>query len=536
MRRQIFATLVALAVPVGAACGAPASQAAGGPVGRDVQAAIDSGHASFDHAAWDRLLAEGTRDGLVDYPYFQGRRAELDAYLDRIANAELESLEARELKALLINAYNALTLRTILEHPDVGSIRDIDGVWTELEHEVGGHLLTLDNIEHNLLRPFFRDPRIHFAVNCASLSCAPLPPWAFEGERLDAQMEERTRAFLRDPDNVRVADGTLELSRYFDWYGEDFTSEGWEPRAETIAGFVVRYAEPGVAAFVRKHDASPPIRFLDYDWSLNAAVPPAQGREEGMTRPEGGAVGPEEGTPGESEGAAESRSDAPPSQTGWVGRLRRWVSGFGPAAPLVYGLAYALAVVLFVPGAPMTIGAGVAFGLLTGTLVVAVAATIGAGIAFLLARHLLRERVRRWLEGREKFRAVDRAVGRQGWKVVTLTRLSPAFPFNLQNYFYGITAVDFWAYLAASAVAMLPGTLLYVYIGVAGAEVAAAATGAASWGRTALQVLGLLATLAVVVLVARVARRELRRVTEEEAAEPQPRHGVAKSSCSVSAS
>ncbi len=195
--------------------------------------------------------------------------------------------------------------------------------------------------------------------------------------------------------------------------------------------------------------------------------------------------------------------------------LRRWVAGFGAAAPLVYGLAYVIAVVLLVPGSALTIGAGVAFGVALGTAVVAVAATAGAALAFLLGRHLLRRRVTRWLDGRPKLSAVDRAVEREGWKVVALTRLSPLFPFNVQNYFYGLTGVGFLPYVLASAAAMLPGTLLYVYIGAAGAELVSAATGAADLGRTALQVAGLLATLAVVWLVARVARRELARITEE---------------------
>lgn len=502
MRRGTRSRAVAPAVVlVGcalAACGAPSARPAEGPVAEDVRAALDSGHAAFDHGDWGALLAEGTRAGLVDYRFFQRRRAELDGYLDRIARVDLAELAPRQLEALLINAYNALTIRVILENPDVSSIRQIDGVWTRLTHPVGGHDLTLDQIEHNLLRPFFRDPRVHFVLNCASLSCAPLPPHAFTAQELKQQLEERTEAFLRDTAHVRVEDGTLLLSRYFDWYGEDFVAADWEARAPTIAEFVARYARPDVAAFIRATE-DPPIRFLAYDWSLNAAVPP-----EGSDH----ASGPREGN-----GAAAVAE--PPSGSGLVAALRRWVAGFGTAAPLVYGLAYAVAVILLVPGSALTIGAGVAFGLGTGVAVVAVAATAGAAGAFLLARHLLRRRVTRWLRGRSKLTAVDRAVEREGWKVVALTRLSPVFPFNVQNYFYGLTGVGFLPYLMASAGAMLPGTLLYVYIGAAGAELVSAATGTADVGRTLLQVAGLAATVAVVVLVARVARRELERLAGE---------------------
>ena len=166
-----------------------------GPVSEAVQSALDSGRATFDHAAWGALLEHGTMDGLVDYRYLQQHRAELDAYLAEVANVDLSSLAARELKALLANAYNALTVRAILDHPEVPTIRDIPGVWKTVRHTVGGYALSLDEIEHQILRPFFRDPRIHFAVNCASQSCAPLPPWAFDGADLERQLDELEASF-----------------------------------------------------------------------------------------------------------------------------------------------------------------------------------------------------------------------------------------------------------------------------------------------------------------------------------------------------
>ena len=185
----------------------------------------------------------------------------------------LSKLAPAELEALLINAYNAITVASILAHPSVTTIRDIDGVWDETEHRVGGFELTLDDIEHTLLRPFFRDPRIHFAVNCASASCAPLPRWAFDGAKLDRQLDERARLFLADARNVKLEGGTLLLSRYFDWYGGDFTAEGWNPRAATIPEFVALYTTSDVAARIRS--AGPlEVVFFDYDWSLNASVPP----------------------------------------------------------------------------------------------------------------------------------------------------------------------------------------------------------------------------------------------------------------------
>ena len=253
-------------------CGAPAARATRGEVARAIEASLAGGQETFDHAAWDRLLAGGTREGLADYAFMRSRREDLDGYLGRVAAARLATLAPDHLKALLINAYNALTVRSILDHPNVSSIRQIPGVWTVTRHQVGGFDLTLDDIEHRILRPFFKDPRIHFALNCASQSCAPLPPWACSGERLEEQLEERARAFLRDPRNVRVDGGLLRVSRYFDWYGADFTGSGWKGAAATVPEYIARYAAPEVARFLEgRRDV--PLEFLDYDWNLNRAPP-----------------------------------------------------------------------------------------------------------------------------------------------------------------------------------------------------------------------------------------------------------------------
>ncbi len=266
--------LLPILVATGAlACAAPESVPAKGAIAEEVRAALDSGRSSFDHAEWGLLLSEGTRGGLVDYRYFQAHRTELDAYLARVAAAGIPALAPGHLEALLVNAYNALTVRSILDHPDVDSIREIDGVWDKVTHKVGGHEVTLDQIEHNLLRPFFKDPRIHFVVNCASMSCAPLAPFAYEGGRISDQLDAAARTFLTDARQVRVEGNTLYLSRYFDWYGQDFTAGGWEPRADTLAAFVERYAAPEVAEFIRAARGGPKIAFLDYDWSLNSVRP-----------------------------------------------------------------------------------------------------------------------------------------------------------------------------------------------------------------------------------------------------------------------
>lgn len=482
------------------ACGAPASRPAAGDVANAVRASLDHGRGSFDHATWDDLLSQAVDQGLVDYALLQKRRSDLDGYLARVAGADLGSLMPMELKALLFNAYNALTIRSILNHPQVASIREIDGVWTSTLHRVGGFDLTLDQIEHNLLRPFFQDPRIHFALNCASLSCAPLPGWAFTGDSLDTQLEGRTHAFLSDPRQVDLRDGTLMVSSYFDWYGDDFTATGWQPRAATIPLFIAGYTSPEVAEEIRAAGDRLSLNFLAYDWALNAAVPP-----DPLMAP-----------PAPAGEAATGNSMNSPGEDGVVTRLRNWITSLGPAGFLLYGLVYVLLTVFFIPAWPMTVGAGAAYGLLAGTILTSVSSVAGAAAAFLVARYLLRARVARWVAGSSQFAAIDRAVGREGWKIVALTRSSPVFPFNLQNYAYGLTAIGFWPYLFASWVAMLPGTLLYVYIGAAGADVAEAATGQVNWLVTGFKWAGFAATLLVTLFIARMARRALK----EAAAEP----------------
>jgi uncharacterized protein DUF547 len=255
-------------------CAAPSVKRVPEDVAKAVEASLAGGTERFDHAAWGNLLGRGTREGLVDYRFMQGHHAELDAYLSAVGAARLDRLAAGQLEALLINAYNAYTVRAILDHPDVASIKKIPGVWTQTKRRVGGFDLTLDDIEHGILRPFFRDPRVHFALNCASRSCAPLPMWAYDGDRIDMQLEDRAASFVSDPKNVDFERDTLVVSKYFDWYGGDFTAEGWKGTAPTVLAYIARYAAPDVRVFIESRKGKPAITFAEYDWSLNAAVPP----------------------------------------------------------------------------------------------------------------------------------------------------------------------------------------------------------------------------------------------------------------------
>jgi uncharacterized membrane protein YdjX (TVP38/TMEM64 family) len=200
---------------------------------------------------------------------------------------------------------------------------------------------------------------------------------------------------------------------------------------------------------------------------------------------------------------------------GYIPAFQRWVEGLGAFGPLAFVLGYALAVLAFVPGSALTLASGAIFGVAKGTVLVFAAALLGSTGAFLLARHGARAAIEKRIAGDARFAAIDRAIGTQGRKIVLLLRLSPIFPFNLLNYGLGLTRVRLVDYVIAG-VGMLPGTLLYVYLGSAAGQAVAAAGGAvpgrspAEW---ALFGVGLVATLAVTLYVTRIARRALREAT-----------------------
>jgi uncharacterized membrane protein YdjX (TVP38/TMEM64 family) len=194
----------------------------------------------------------------------------------------------------------------------------------------------------------------------------------------------------------------------------------------------------------------------------------------------------------------------------WLAVFNERVAGLGVAGLFLFALLYAAATVLMVPGSLLTLASGASFGLLPGFVTVLFGATLGAALAFLVSRHLARKRVERWIQRKSSFVAIDKAVAREGWKIVFLTRLSPVFPFNFQNYAYGLTSVSFGQYVLASWIGMIPGTFLYVYLGTLGRSGIEAASGTVETYRFALQAVGLLATLGVTILITRTAKRALR--------------------------
>jgi uncharacterized membrane protein YdjX (TVP38/TMEM64 family) len=196
----------------------------------------------------------------------------------------------------------------------------------------------------------------------------------------------------------------------------------------------------------------------------------------------------------------------------WLDAWSAWVQEQGAPGMVLFALTYAAATVLLVPGSLLTLAGGAALGLVPGFVTVLLGATLGAALAFLVSRHIARRSVENWIESKPAFSAVDKAVAQQGWKVVFLTRLSPVFPFNFQNYAYGLTRVSFWRYTLASLVGMIPGTFMYVYFGTLGRSSLEAAAGADSprMLKLGLQVIGLVATVLVTVLITRTARKALK--------------------------
>jgi hypothetical protein len=246
--------------------------------------------AAFDHdyAAWGALLEAHVRyieDGhasRVDYAGMQRDRAKLKAVLgefERVPRAEFERWTKPQQEAFLINAYNAFTVEKILtRYPDLRSIRDFGTIfgnpWKDEFFTLFGQPMTLDGIEHGMLRKegVYDEPRVHVAVVCASVGCPMLRREPFVAGRLDAQLEDAMRRFLGDRSRNRYDPATkkLEVSKIFDWYGQDFT-HGWHGYT-SVKATLARYAElladrPGDREAIR--DQRVDLDFLDYDWMLN---------------------------------------------------------------------------------------------------------------------------------------------------------------------------------------------------------------------------------------------------------------------------
>lgn len=225
------------------------------------------GEAPVSHAIWDKLLKTHVdKEGFVNYKGFIRDSSKLNEYLDLLsaANPKDDKWSKEEQMAFWINAYNAFTVKLIIDHYPVSSIKDIkkgiafvNSVWDIQFIKIGGDTYDLNNIEHKILRSKFKDARIHAAINCASYSCPALRDEAYTAEKLDKQLTDAMRKFVNDPKRNKVSAKKAEISEIFKWFRKDFTRD-----AGSIRGFLNRYAD-------KKLDANGKISHLDYNWNLN---------------------------------------------------------------------------------------------------------------------------------------------------------------------------------------------------------------------------------------------------------------------------
>ncbi len=222
------------------------------------------------HTTWNELLILHVVGGEVDYHGFKDDERKLAGYLELLDSTKPGDLPEPDRLAFYINAYNAYTVKLILDKfkqgKPVTSIKDIGGLfsspWSIRFVKIGGETVTLDTIEHDIIRPEFKDPRVHFAINCASRSCPPLRSEAYTGAELERQLNENAAVFLNDKRFNYISDNVLYVSKIFDWFGEDFPND--------VEDFVKQYARGELLSGIEKAGKRLNVKYLDYDWSLNS--------------------------------------------------------------------------------------------------------------------------------------------------------------------------------------------------------------------------------------------------------------------------
>lgn len=222
-----------------------------------------------DHSLFADLLKRYVKHGVVDYQGFKSEEEKLDGYLKVLKKTDTGRLSRNEQFAFYINTYNAWTIKLILgAYPGIKSIWDLGGriiKWRSPFRKkmvrIEGKTISLDYLEHGMIRPRFKDPRVHFAVNCASKSCPPLISEPYIGSILDQQLDASTRAFLHNPQRNYLQANTLYVSKIFKWYAEDFDND--------IVSFFLRFAQGELKEklIVQKDEIE--VKYLEYDWSLN---------------------------------------------------------------------------------------------------------------------------------------------------------------------------------------------------------------------------------------------------------------------------
>ena len=231
--------------------------------------------ADFDHSIFDQVLKTYVNNqGLVDYNGIAGDQS-FKRYMESLKTAQADSMSSDGQLAFWINAYNAVTIDKVIKWKPKKSVREtfVPGVWsgtkffTTREHTLAGKRYSPDDIEHEILRKQFKDPRIHFAIICASSSCPPLPRFAYTGDNVQAKLEEETRKYINSERGTQIdsAKNALYLSKLFDWFAGDF-----ESKSGSVQNFMKPYLNERALIFWAK---GPKIKYIHYDWALNAQEP-----------------------------------------------------------------------------------------------------------------------------------------------------------------------------------------------------------------------------------------------------------------------
>ena len=232
-------------------------------------ALASTAHAQVDNSLYAELLAKYNKAGLVDYKGLMTEKNKLDRYLEILSQVDVDALPPDEQYAYYINVYNAWTLKLILDNYPVDSIKDIGGLFSspwKIEFvRLKNGTVHLDNVEHDILRPRFKDARVHFAVNCASLGCPLLYDKPFEGATLDATLEKLTREHINDPKFTYLKGDDLFVSKVFDWFGGD-----WGDEDDKVA-FVLQYADPDFKQKIEAQGNKLDLKYAHWDWDLNEA-------------------------------------------------------------------------------------------------------------------------------------------------------------------------------------------------------------------------------------------------------------------------
>lgn len=219
-----------------------------------------------DNRMYASLLKEHVSKSRVNYDGFKKDEPVLDDYLALLGDIDVKSLSKNDLFAFYINAYNAFTIKLILtKYPKINSIKEVGSFfsnpWNKEFISLKGKTVSLDYIEHKILRPQFKDPRVHFAINCASRSCPQLRNEPFEGDTLENQLDDQARIFINDTKHNFIKDNTFYISKIFKWFKEDFS--------DNPLMFIRRYASRDLTLRLNTPGQEIKISYLDYDWSLN---------------------------------------------------------------------------------------------------------------------------------------------------------------------------------------------------------------------------------------------------------------------------